>query len=925
MHSVTTTDAMQRRRRPRPSSDAESSGLPNLSKTYSATLPTASTTFYREQVESTYTPRAHHFESVDFRTPSSQLNSEALHPRSAKDEKVRLLRAHLMVVCIGFVVGVLAFGIDQAAKWCQIGIYSLTDRLVETSGRALGAVAFISLSALCLSFSASICVFWSPVAAGSGIPEMKSYLNGVYVPGLLGMQTLIAKSAALVLALGGGILSGKQGPLNHIGAIVGAAVSQGASSQFRFRVHSASYRPFRTEESKRDFAAIGSAIGASVAFGAPLGATLWALEEAVTHWSQPLTWITTLGCMTGSLTTGILANVMVDKGNFYPAGPLASQVQTLVENPRIVDSFCFLGLGLLGAALGIAIPAISRQITLARFRHIGTPHLKLAEAIFVGTVTAAARFGIIFINHQCTETNKNIDTILKPLESFDFSHVACPSIGTTSSIATTIFNPLIVCLRLLLHVTDPSAFSIVQLIGTLLFYLALTLLTHGIAVPSGLFAPIMLIGAATGRLCFLAVESFIGYPGRSIQMYAFVGAAAALGGVTRLSVSTTVLLLEASRVSMTYGLPCILSAFTAKFIADSFTCGIFDLAISMKGLPFFTSRILNPQVYCNAQVREIMSPQVVSVRTQCSVGELLDTLRTYSYSSFPVFSLRSTTIACIDDNGKPIQAGPATGPTKHLTETGVVENLSKVGKHHVAPEKTASGSCMNAEVPERIYVVEQPHVGKRGSTPAMVAILKHENGKSSSQTETKSGFLACDTGQDSSIQDLSIADGFESSAFQNADETSGSCHICKTRTQALEGTIARSYLIAIIDHCIGCFSQDRSWEWNSHALMREQFDSAWPHGEYCHRESDILAAVPTELRSMRIDLSRFCDANPLLVSDAATAADARTLFRITGARHALAVYTRQGRIVGIVTRTDLLEKSIVDDVNFKRSTGSSIL
>lgn len=70
-------------------------------------------------------------------------------------------------------------------------------------------------------------------------------------------------------------------------------------------------------------------------------------------------------------------------------------------------------------------------------------------------------------------------------------------------------------------------------------------------------------------------------------------------------------------------------------------------------------------------------------------------------------------------------------------------------------------------------------------------------------------------------------------------------------------------------------------------------------------------------------MSRFADANPLLISDAATAAEARNLLRITGARHALAVYTRRGRVVGICTRADLQPKAI-DDVLVRLRSASAL-
>lgn len=48
-----------------------------------------------------------------------------------------------------------------------------------------------------------------PNAAGSGIPQIKCYLNGIKLPGLLSLKTLLAKAGGVCLSVGGGLACGK--------------------------------------------------------------------------------------------------------------------------------------------------------------------------------------------------------------------------------------------------------------------------------------------------------------------------------------------------------------------------------------------------------------------------------------------------------------------------------------------------------------------------------------------------------------------------------------------------------------------------------------------------------------------------------------------------------------------------------------------
>merc|ERR1740133_842598 len=68
-------------------------------------------------------------------------------------------------------------------------------------------------------------------------------------------------------------------------------------------------------------------------------------------------------------------------------------------------------------------------------------------------------------------------------------------------------------------------------------------------------------------------------------IYAMVGAAAMLGGVTRMTISLVVIMLELTG-GLDYIVPFMLSVLFAKAVGDALNEGIYDLYIVMKGYPF---------------------------------------------------------------------------------------------------------------------------------------------------------------------------------------------------------------------------------------------------------------------------------------------------------------------------------------------------
>lgn len=87
-------------------------------------------------------------------------------------------------------------------------------------------ITFVFLQCL-FAFIASIFVYIEPVSGGSGIPEIKCFLNGINLPRVVRIKTLICKVVGVMFSVSAGLPVGKEGPMVHSGGVVAAAVSQG--------------------------------------------------------------------------------------------------------------------------------------------------------------------------------------------------------------------------------------------------------------------------------------------------------------------------------------------------------------------------------------------------------------------------------------------------------------------------------------------------------------------------------------------------------------------------------------------------------------------------------------------------------------------------------------------------------------------------
>lgn len=109
------------------------------------------------------------------------------------------------------------------------------------------------------------------------------FMNGIAYPDFISVRCGIVKMVGVAFAVAGGLCVGKEGPLVHIGSIVGCAT---AYLPININVY------FRNDFEKRKLLAVGTAAGVSAAFGAPIGGSLFAYElsKPNTFWSFSLTW-----------------------------------------------------------------------------------------------------------------------------------------------------------------------------------------------------------------------------------------------------------------------------------------------------------------------------------------------------------------------------------------------------------------------------------------------------------------------------------------------------------------------------------------------------------------------------------------------------------------------------------------------------------
>ena len=92
-----------------------------------------------------------------------------------------------------------------------------------------------------------------------------AYLNGCNIPRVFNLRVFVVKFISTICSVASGLQWGPEGPMIHLGAMMGAGLSQGDSATLGFTTPCAQsggwlgFRRFRNDKDKRDFITAGAA------------------------------------------------------------------------------------------------------------------------------------------------------------------------------------------------------------------------------------------------------------------------------------------------------------------------------------------------------------------------------------------------------------------------------------------------------------------------------------------------------------------------------------------------------------------------------------------------------------------------------------------------------------------------------------------
>ncbi|KAI0133972.1 Cl channel CLC-3 [Xylariales sp. AK1849] len=375
------------------------------------------------------------------------------------------------------------------------------------------------------------------MAAGSGIPEIKTILSGFVIPHFLDLKVLLVKAIGATFAVATGMCLGKEGPFVHISTCVGYLVAQW------FPKYS------ENERKLREMLSVACSSGLSVAFGAPIGGVLFSYEEISTYFPRRVLWKSFLCSMVAAATLKQL--------NPTGTGKLVLFETNYGTNYEPVHYLVFILLGITGGLFG-GIFCQANFFWSRHFRRYAViKNHPVLELVLVVLVTAVLQFP----NYMIRDTGDVAMTKLL---------VDCNDPRDDSWI----------CVQ---EAGEEKGMYYFWLIEGTLIKLILTIITFGCKVPSGIIIPALDAGALFGRL--VGQLNFLS-DSISPGIFAMVGSAAFLAGVSRMTVSLTVIMFELTG-EVNYILPFMIAILTAKWVADAVSLeGVYDLAQHVLGHPF---------------------------------------------------------------------------------------------------------------------------------------------------------------------------------------------------------------------------------------------------------------------------------------------------------------------------------------------------
>ena len=238
-------------------------------------------------------------------------------------------RLYLAAAVTGLLAGLVGAAfhalLDQAGS-LRSGVHGLLD------GAAVpGWLVLMGLGALVLVSAAWLVRRFAPETAGSGVQEVEAILAGDR--SLRWRRVLPVKFVAGILAVGSGLVLGREGPTVHMGAALGQMSADGLRLDQR---------------QQRALVAAGAGAGLAAAFNAPLAAIVFVTEELREHFEYGFA--TLQSVILASCLAVAVSGWLLGQGPVLPLPP--------IEIPPVWALPLFVVLGIAIGALGVIFNAM---------------------------------------------------------------------------------------------------------------------------------------------------------------------------------------------------------------------------------------------------------------------------------------------------------------------------------------------------------------------------------------------------------------------------------------------------------------------------------------------------------------------------------------------------------------------------------------
>ena len=275
---------------------------------------------------------------------------------------------------------------DGSAEFRSHFIQNILDRNPESN--ALAWLAYVVYAMVFVLIACLLTIYVGPGANGSGIAEIMGLLNGINYPKAIGFRTLLVKIFGTIFAVSGGLTIGKEGPLAHIGANVGALMCHLPIKGFY---------TLRNDVIKRQMIAAGASAGVAAAFGAPIGGALFSYEisKPNTFWTFSMLWRVFAACSICTFLLGIYNSLWrgttfsLNDTSALKFGTLNDDESSLLDIPAAVV------LGIITGLLGSLFIYVNINLGVLRKRYINTNTKKIIEALCFAFASASIFFGVV--------------------------------------------------------------------------------------------------------------------------------------------------------------------------------------------------------------------------------------------------------------------------------------------------------------------------------------------------------------------------------------------------------------------------------------------------------------------------------------------------------------------------------------------------